>query len=75
MATTRARLQEVDEAVNEYPCQRVFTAIGIQDGAFRDDMVACVEQVLNCSVHPEAVVERPSSGGKYVSVRIGPVIR
>jgi uncharacterized protein len=67
-------LQEVDEVVNEYPCGRVFTAIGVQEDGFRESMVSCVEKSLNCAVHPEAIVERPSSGGKYVSVKIGPVI-
>jgi putative lipoic acid-binding regulatory protein len=67
-------LQEVDAAINEYPCKRVFTAIGVQDDDFSDSMVKCVEATLNCCVHPEAVVVKPSSGGKYASVRIGPVI-
>ena len=67
-------LQEVDEAINEYPCKRVFTAIGLQDDDFRDSMVKCVETALNCCVHPEAIVVKPSSGGKYASIRIGPVI-
>lgn len=67
-------LQEVDEAINEYPCKRVFTAIGLQDDDFRESMVKCVETALNCCVHPEAIVVKPSSGGKYASIRIGPVI-
>jgi putative lipoic acid-binding regulatory protein len=35
-------------------------------------MLAAVEGVVG-SVHVECVSQRPSSGGKYLSVRIGPV--
>jgi putative lipoic acid-binding regulatory protein len=67
-------VQEVDAAINEYPCSRVFTAIGVQEDDFRDSMVKCVESALNCCVHPDAIVVKPSSGGKYASIRIGPVV-
>jgi putative lipoic acid-binding regulatory protein len=67
-------VQQVDEAVNVYPCQRVFTAIGDSTDGFRDAMVACVETTLRCEIHQKAIVLRPSSGGKYQSVKIGPVV-
>eukprot|EP00892_Ulva_mutabilis_P004820 jgi/Ulvmu1/270/UM001_0274.1 len=66
--------REVDEAVNEYPCERVFTAIGDATPGFRETMVASVEKALNCKVHPESIQERQSSGSKYVSIKVGPVI-
>jgi putative lipoic acid-binding regulatory protein len=66
--------KEVDDAVNEYPCERVFTAIGEGSKDFKETMVAAVEQAINCTVHPEAVVVRPSKKGRYFSVRIGPVV-
>lgn len=58
--------------VNKYPSQRVFTAIGTGGDDFKDNMLKAVEAVVG-TVHMECVSERPSSGGKYVSVRIGPV--
>lgn len=58
--------------VNKYPGQRTFTAIGTGGADFRATMLAAVESVVG-TVHMECVSERPSSGGKYVSVRIGPV--
>lgn len=67
-------VQEVDEAVNEYPCERVFTAIGDATPGFKENMVVCVENALNCKVHPESIQVRQSSGSKYVSIKVGPVI-
>lgn len=64
----------MDEAVNKYPAHRVFTAIGEGSDDFRDSMVRCVEVALNCQVHPEAVIVRPSKKGKYSSVKIGPMV-
>jgi putative lipoic acid-binding regulatory protein len=58
--------------VNKYPSQRVFTAIGTGGDDFKEKMLKAVEAVVG-TVHMECVSERPSSGGKYVSVRIGPV--
>lgn len=58
--------------MNKYPSQRVFTAIGTGGEDFKDNMLKAVEAVVG-TVHLECVSERPSSGGKYVSVRIGPV--
>lgn len=67
-------VQEVDQAVNEYPCERIFTAIGDATPGFKDNMIACVEKALNFKVHPESILERQSSGSKYISIKIGPVI-
>jgi putative lipoic acid-binding regulatory protein len=58
--------------VNKYPCQRVFNAIGTGGDDFKAQMMQAVESVVG-TIHVECVSERPSSGGKYVSVRIGPV--
>jgi putative lipoic acid-binding regulatory protein len=58
--------------VNKYPGQRTFTAIGTGGDDFKATMLAAVEGVVG-SVHVECVSQRPSSGGKYLSVRIGPV--
>lgn len=58
--------------VNKYPCQRVFNAIGTGGDDFKAKMMQAVESVVG-TIHVECVSERPSSGGKYVSVRIGPV--
>lgn len=62
----------MDKKVNKYPSQRVFTAIGTGGDDFKTNMKQAVEEVVG-TVHLECVSERPSSGGKYVSVRIGPV--
>ena len=67
-------MQEVDDVVNEYPCRRSFTAIGEGADDFRNSMVASVENALNTKVHPDAVLVRPSKAGKYVSVKIGPML-
>lgn len=61
-----------DAQVNKYPGQRTFTAIGSGGDEFRDAMVAAVSSVVG-TVHQECVAQRPSSGGQYVSVKIGPV--
>lgn len=58
--------------VNKYPCMRSFQAIGVTDPAFKSDMVAAVSSVVG-TIHVECVSERPSKGGKYTAVRIGPV--
>lgn len=67
-------MQEVDEAVNEYPCQRVFTAIGEGSVEFKMSMVQCVEEGLGTTVKAEHIQVRPSKAGKYFSVRIGPMM-
>lgn len=58
--------------VNKYPSQRTFTAIGTGGEELRAAVVGAVEDVLG-AVHVECVALTPSSGGKYVSVRVGPV--
>lgn len=58
--------------MNKYPGQRTFTAIGTGGEDFKSTMLSAVQSVVG-TVHMECVSERPSSGGKYVSVRIGPV--
>jgi putative lipoic acid-binding regulatory protein len=60
--------------VNTYPCTRSFQAIGVSDGtgAFKADILGAVQSVVG-QVHVECINERPSSGGKYTAVRIGPV--
>lgn len=58
--------------MNKYPSQRVFNAVGLGGDGFQANMLKAVEDVVG-TVHVECVSERPSSGGKYVSVRIGPV--
>lgn len=50
----------------------MFNAIGTGGEEFKANMLKAVEDVVG-TVHVECVSERPSSGGKYVSVRIGPV--
>ncbi len=58
--------------VNKYPCTRSFQAIGVADDTFQSDIVAAVASVTG-PVHVECVSARPSSGGKYTAVRVGPV--
>eukprot|EP00882_Tetradesmus_deserticola_P006491 GHRQ01006830.1.p1 GENE.GHRQ01006830.1~~GHRQ01006830.1.p1 ORF type:complete len:162 (+),score=39.34 GHRQ01006830.1:557-1042(+) len=69
---SEAEWRKIDKKVNKYPGQRTFTAIGAGGDGFKATMLAAVESVVG-SVHVECISERPSSGGKYVSVRIGPV--
>ncbi|KAL1565293.1 hypothetical protein AAHA92_07531 [Salvia divinorum] len=64
---------EGDQKVNSYPTVRGFTAIGTGGNDFVQAMVVAVESVLQMPI-PEGQVKRKiSSGGKYVSVNIGPV--
>lgn len=68
--------RELDEKVNEYPDSRVFKGIGVagaDPGLFRRAVVAAVESVVG-PVADGAVSVRDSSGGKYVSVTVGPVV-
>ncbi|KAJ0537456.1 putative YbeD-like domain superfamily protein [Helianthus annuus] len=58
----------LNEKINTYPSARRFTAIGLGGDDFVQSMVVAVESVIQ---HP--VPQRVSSGGKYVSVNIGPV--
>ncbi|KAJ9554524.1 hypothetical protein OSB04_018569 [Centaurea solstitialis] len=63
----------LDSKVNNYPSLRRFTAIGIGGDDFVQSMVAAVESVIQQPVPLGNVKKRVSSGGKYVSVNIGPV--
>lgn len=66
--------KRLDAKVNKYPCLRTFQAIGVSDPdlAFQRDIVAAVEAVAG-KLHVECVSARPSSGGKYTALRVGPV--
>jgi putative lipoic acid-binding regulatory protein len=70
--TSVDKWKELDAKVNTYPTTRTFNAIGTADGKFADDIVAAVASVTG-PVHVECVNARPSSGGKYTAVRVGPV--
>jgi putative lipoic acid-binding regulatory protein len=65
--------RQLDSQVNEYPGYRSFKAIGFGGQDFATAMVACVENVVG-RVHEECVSSRFSSGEKYISVTIGPVL-
>lgn len=69
-----ARVQEVDKAVNEYPGERTFTFIGEASPGFTTSMIGVIETAVQFKVHEEAVRVRPSSTGKYHSVKVGPVV-
>ncbi|EFJ50697.1 hypothetical protein VOLCADRAFT_88485 [Volvox carteri f. nagariensis] len=62
--------RRVDSKVNKYPTQRLFTAVGSGGDEFREAMIRCVVEVVG---GPVDVDVRPSSGGNYQSVRVGPV--
>ena len=68
--------RELDEKFNEYPDLRTFTGIG-EAGAdpslFKRAVVAAVESVVGPVDEAKQVSVRDSSGGKYVSVTVGPV--
>ncbi|KAG2452480.1 hypothetical protein HYH02_002719 [Chlamydomonas schloesseri] len=59
-----------DAKVNKYPDMREFTAVGSGGEDFKAAMVKCVEDVVG---GPAPVSTRESSGGNYLSVRVGPV--
>ncbi|GJY17830.1 hypothetical protein Tco_0389321 [Tanacetum coccineum] len=63
----------LDQKVNTYPSVRRFTAIGIGGDDFVKCMVLAVESVIQHKVPQDHVTKRVSSGGKYVSVNIGPI--
>ncbi|KAL5717572.1 hypothetical protein ACHQM5_010555 [Ranunculus cassubicifolius] len=63
----------LDQKVNSYPTVRGFTAIGTGGDDFVEAMVVAVESVLQEAVPEGSVKQKLSSGGKYVSVNIGPV--
>ncbi|XP_062005763.1 uncharacterized protein LOC133722933 [Rosa rugosa] len=61
------------EKVSSYPTVRGFTAIGSGGDDFVQAMVVAVESVIQQPVLEGRVKQKLSSGGKYVSVNIGPV--
>lgn len=63
----------LDQKVNSYPTERGFTAIGTGGDDFVEAMVVAVESVLRQPIPEGQVKQKVSSGGKYVSVNIGPV--
>ncbi|KAL3835699.1 hypothetical protein ACJIZ3_010435 [Penstemon smallii] len=63
----------LDQKVNSYPTVRGFTAIGTGGDDFVEAMVVAVESVLQQPIPHGQVKQKISSGGKYVSVNIGPV--
>ncbi|XP_051122610.1 uncharacterized protein LOC127245651 isoform X2 [Andrographis paniculata] len=63
----------LDQKVNTYPTVRGFTAIGTGGDDFVHAMVVAVESVLQKTIPEDQVKQKSSSGGKYVSVNIGPV--
>ncbi|EYU25888.1 hypothetical protein ABFS82_11G071700 [Erythranthe guttata] len=63
----------LDQKVNSYPTARGFTAIGTGGEDFVQAMVVAVESVLQQPIPQGQVKQKISSGGKYVSVNIGPV--
>ncbi|KAL7606390.1 hypothetical protein Lser_V15G14588 [Lactuca serriola] len=63
----------LDQKVNTYPTVRGFTAIGTGGDDFVQAMVVAVESVLQHPIPLGQVKQKMSSGGKYVSVNIGPV--
>ncbi|KMT07457.1 hypothetical protein BVRB_6g150760 isoform A [Beta vulgaris subsp. vulgaris] len=64
---------DLDQKVNSYPTVRGFTAIGTGGDDFVHSMVVAVESVLQQPIPEGQVKQKSSSGGKYVSVNIGPV--
>lgn len=64
----------LDKKVNSYPTERVFTAIGTGGDDFVQAMVVAVESVIQESIIQGQVKKKDSSGGKYVSVNIGPIL-
>lgn len=63
----------LDQKVNSYPTVRGFTAIGIGGEDFVQAMVVAVESVIQSPIPQGNVKQKLSSGGKYVSVNIGPI--
>nr|GLL49601.1 uncharacterized protein LOC109193431 [Ipomoea trifida] len=63
----------LDKKVNSYPTERGFTAIGTGGDDFVQAMVVAVESVIQQPIPQGQVRQKVSSGGKYVSVNIGPI--
>ncbi|KAJ1401959.1 YbeD-like domain superfamily [Sesbania bispinosa] len=63
----------LDQKVNSYPTVRGFTAIGTGGEDFVQAMIVAVESVIQQPIPQGHVKQKLSSGGKYVSVNIGPI--
>ncbi|XP_057422489.1 uncharacterized protein LOC130716300 [Lotus japonicus] len=63
----------LDQKVNTYPTVRGFTAIGTGGQDFVQAMLVAVESVIQQPIPQGQVKQKLSSGGKYVSVNIGPI--
>ncbi|XP_027341837.1 uncharacterized protein LOC113854802 isoform X2 [Abrus precatorius] len=63
----------LDQKVNSYPTVRGFTAIGTGGEDFVQAMVVAVESIIEQPIPKGHVKQKLSSGGKYVSVNIGPI--
>ncbi|KAL7611475.1 uncharacterized protein LOC111919350 [Lactuca sativa] len=63
----------LNKMLNIYPAARGFTAIGSGGDDFVQSMVVAVESVIQHPIPQGRVKQKLSSGGKYVSVNIGPV--
>ncbi|HLL52482.1 MAG TPA: DUF493 domain-containing protein [Myxococcaceae bacterium] len=53
----------------EYPTSYTFKVMGTQAG-FRQVVEALFARLMGRQLPPEALVEKPSSGGKYVSISV-----
>ncbi|GAQ80174.1 hypothetical protein KFL_000480150 [Klebsormidium nitens] len=65
--------RRLDAKVHEYPTPRFFTSIGTGDDDFARSMVTAVESIIG-TLPEERVVQRYSEKGKYISVKIGPIM-
>ncbi|MED6180470.1 hypothetical protein PIB30_010686 [Stylosanthes scabra] len=63
----------LDQKLNSYPSFRGFTAIGTGGDDFVQAMVLAVQSVIQHPIPQGCVKQKSSSGGKYVSVNIGPI--
>ena len=72
--TDEDKWNELDAKVNEYPMLRSFKAIGTGGDAFAAAMaVAAAGALARAPLAEEQIVCRPSRGGKYVAVTLGPL--
>ena len=69
-----AKWAELDAKVNEYPILRSFKAIGTGGDDFVAAMGAAAAGALGRdALAAEQLSARPSSGGKYIAVTVGPL--
>lgn len=74
LETSESAWRCLDERVHTYPYLRDFTAIGEGGEGFADAMVSAVAAVVGPVERETQVSQRPSRGGNYVSVTVGPVV-